>query len=121
MTVAPAQLRRVFQENLPPADARADSSFGKMWITRVDFEPRSDTRSPTPQAAAFFRLLALFAIAGRYLHINWFPEDDEAWNTSPAVRAAATLPLLDFGDSFGFSEREFVSLTGWDQPTPSVV
>ena len=108
VAVSSADLLRMLEQQMPSPEARSSDSFGTLSIHRVTFEPRPSTPPPTVEAAAMFRLLALFALLGSNPEEGWrFPESADEWAESVVARAASTQPLVPIGSGFGFDREQF--------------
>src|SRR5260370_36681206 len=100
-------LRRVAQ-HMRNATAQGSESFGTLSIHRVAFEPGPSTPPPTVEAAAMFRLLALFALFGSNPNYGWrLPETADEWKESVVANVASTQPLVPIESGFGFDDDTF--------------
>src|SRR5258708_16569497 len=108
VTVKSADLLRTLGQQMPNRTAQGSESFGTLSIHRVAFEPGPSTPPPTVEAAAMFRLLALFAWFGSNPNYGWrLPETPDEWEESVVANVASTQPRGPIESGFGFELDQF--------------
>jgi hypothetical protein len=108
VTVTSPDLLRALQQQMPSPGDRDSESFGTLSIHTVKFELLPSTPPPSVEAAAMFRLLALFALSGSNASPSWrLPERPDEWSESIVADAASTQPLVPLGNGFGFDREQF--------------
>jgi len=106
--VRPADLENALNEQLALGKT-APNDFGQISITKVSFALREPIREPNAELAVTFRMLSLFRLLGRNENYGWqFPADGGDWPQA-VFAAAASQPIILFGEEIGFEPETFAS------------